>query len=320
MDFELDDDERALQEGIRTFCSGRFPMEQVRSLEGKAGVDRDRWRELADTGVFSLRLPEEDGGVGLGTTEAVLVFEELGRACVPGPLIGSHLGAALVDGAAAGDTVVGSADRREVPQLVEHLDALDRLVVLDDDGLWSVDPASIEGEAVSRPLDPLTPLHLVASLPQGEQIGDAAVADTWRREGAVLAAAMLLGVAQATVELAADYAKEREQFGRPIGAFQAVKHLCADMLTRAEVARSAVYAAGVTLDDPSVGDPDRAASAAKVVAGEAAVDNGKACIQVHGGMGFTWEVDAHLYFKRARVLDTAFGSRDAHSDRVARTL
>ena len=85
----------------------------------------------------------------------------------------------------------------------------------------------------------------------------------------------------------------------PSASFQAVKHLLADMLVRAEVARAAVYAAGVTLDDPTVGDPDRAVAAAKLMAGEAAVANGKACIQVHGGMGFTWEVDAHLYLKRA---------------------
>mgnify|MGYP003441729514 FL=1 len=89
------------------------------------------------------------------------------------------------------------------------------------------------------------------------------------------------------------------------------------MLTRAEVARAAVYAAGVTLDDPSVGDPVRAAHGAKLIAGEAGIANGKACIQVHGGMGFTWEVDAHLYLKRAFVLDTVFGSGDHHAEAMA---
>ena len=96
-----------------------------------------------------------------------------------------------------------------------------------------------------------------------------------------------------------------------------MKHILADMLTRAEVARAAVYAAGVTLDDPSVGDPARAAHGAKLIAGEAGIANGKACIQVHGGMGFTWEVDAHLYLKRAFVLDTVFGSGDVHAEAMA---
>ena len=117
----------------------------------------------------------------------------------------------------------------------------------------------------------------------------------------MLTAAALLGIAAKTTELAVAYASEREQFGKPIGSFQAVKHLCADMLTRAELARGAVYAAGVTLDGRGVDDPDRMVAAAKITAGDAAKANGKACIQVHGGMGFTWEVDAHLYLKRAIV-------------------
>ena len=317
MDFDLNEDEAALQEGVRSFCAGRFDMETVRSLADSAGVDRGRWRELADTGVFGLRLPEADGGVGLGMTEAVLVFEELGRAVVPGPILASHLAAGLVDGALSGDRVVGLVERPAHPVLVEHLDALDALVVVDDEGLHLVEADAISGEPVGRPLDPWTPLHVVADLPAGQVIGGPEDAARWRLEGAVLAAAQLLGIAGATVELGTAYAKEREQFGKPIGTFQAVKHILADMLTRAEVARAAVYAAGVTLDDPSVGDPARAAHGAKLIAGEAGIANGKACIQVHGGMGFTWEVDAHLYLKRAFVLDTVFGSGDVHAEAMA---
>ena len=317
MDFDLNEDEAALQEGIRSFCAGRFDMETVRGLEASAGVDRGRWRELADTGVFGLRLPEAEGGVGLGMTEAVLVFEELGRAVVPGPILATHLAAGLVDGAMSGERVVGLVERPAHPILVEHLDALDALVVVDDQGLHLVEAGAVTGEPVGHPLDPLTPLHVVADLPAGEAIGDPEDAARWRLEGSVLAAAQLLGIAGATVELGTAYAKEREQFGKPIGTFQAVKHILADMLTRAEVARAAVYAAGVTLDDPSVGDPARAAHGAKLIAGEAGIANGKACIQVHGGMGFTWEVDAHLYLKRAFVLDTVFGSGDYHAEAMA---
>ena len=128
--------------------------------------------------------------------------------------------------------------------------------------------------------------------------------------------AMQVGIASKCTELAVAYAKEREQFGKPIGSFQAVKHICADMLVRAEVARAAVHAAGVMLDDTSAGDAARAAAAAKVVADEAAFRNGKDCVQVHGGMGFTWEVDVHLYLKRAAVLSQQFGTASEHAERM----
>jgi alkylation response protein AidB-like acyl-CoA dehydrogenase len=318
MDLELGEDESALQAGLRSFLEGRFPMAVVRAQAD--GLDRARWRELADTGVFGLRLPEVDGGVGLGMTEAVLVFEELGRSLVAGPVLATHLAAALVEGAASGEAVVGLVERPADVLLVEHLDALDVLLAIDDDGIWTIDPAGLTAEPVAWPLDPLTPLHRVVDLPRGEPLAGPAEAVTWRREGATLVAAMLLGMAARTTELAVAYAGEREQFGKPIGAFQAVKHLCADMLTRAEVARGVVYAAGVTLDGRGVDDVDRLVAAAKITAGDAAKGNAKACIQVHGGMGFTWEIDAHLFLKRAIVLDTVFGSVDDHCEAVANHL
>mgnify|MGYP001485188580 CR=1 FL=1 len=320
MDLELSEDEAALQEGLRSFLAGRFPMEVVRASVD--GLDRGRWAELAETGVFGLRLPEDDGGVGLGLTETVLAFEELGRSLVPGPVLATHLAAGLVDGAADGSTVVGLVERPAVAILVEHLDALDALLVLDDEGVWQVDLAQVRAQAVAitRPLDPLTPLHRVPELPRGESLASAEVAAEWRRVGATLTAAQLLGIAARTTEVAVAYAGERQQFDKPIGAFQAVKHLCADMLTRAEVARGVVYAAGVTLDGRGVDDVDRLVAAAKICAADAAKTNGKACIQVHGGMGFTYEVDAHLYLKRAILLDTTFGSADDFSEAVAASL
>ena len=136
-------------------------------------------------------------------------------------------------------------------------------------------------------------------------------------EGAALVAAQMLGIAESTLELATEYAKRREQFGRPIGSFQAIKHMLADMFVRQEAARAAVYAAGATLDDPVVGDVARAVASAKIVAGEAAMKNARACIQVHGGMGYTWEIPAHYYLKRAWVGENAFGDADEHADRVA---
>jgi alkylation response protein AidB-like acyl-CoA dehydrogenase len=325
VDFVLDETEEALRDGVRSLCEGRFDVEAVRAMAEQPGaVDRGRWTELAETGVFALRRSEDEGGIGMGLTQANVVFQELGRVLVPGPLVGTHLATSLRgelgDGAADGSLVVGCIDRDEQPILVEHLEALDVLLVLDAEGIFRVDLADVVGTPVARPLDPLTPLHEVAALPQGEQVAGAEVAARWRLEGAVLVGSLLVGNATAATELAVAYAKEREQFGKPIGAFQAVKHLCADMITRATVARAAVDAAAVTADDPDVGDLARAVSAAKVVAGEAALMNAKACIQVHGGMGFTWEVDAQLLFKRATVLDTQLGTVDEHAERLAALL
>ncbi|MGW2439423.1 acyl-CoA dehydrogenase family protein, partial [Streptomyces goshikiensis] len=167
------------------------------------------------------------------------------------------------------------------------------------------------GEPV-RSADPLTPLHRVTG-------GGPADVSAYREAGALLTAALQVGSALRTLELAVRYAGEREQFGQPIGAFQAVKHLCAGMLVRAEVARTAVYAAAVTAQAADAADGQAAdgqdadgeaaeaaevageIAAAKLLADEAAVRNARDCLQVHGGMGFTWEADVHLHLKRAWV-------------------
>lgn len=316
MDFELSEDQAALVDGVRSLIAGRFGIDAVRAAID-TGLDRRRWAELGATGVFSLALPEADGGVGLGWTDAALVFEELGRTLVPGPLVASTLAAGLVDGAADGTVVVGVVERSDGPILIEHFRDLDVLVAIDDDGLWRLDPAALAATEAPRPLDPLTPIAHVDRLPAGDRLADGSTALEWRRRGAVLTSAQQLGLATGALELAVAYSKERHQFGQPIGRFQAIKHICADMLGRAEVCRAAVYMAGVTLDDPSVGDPDRALSVARILADQTAGANGKDCVQVHGGMGYTWEVDAHLYLKRAWVLEASFGSADHHAEWLA---
>ena len=169
-------------------------------------------------------------------------------------------------------------------------------------------------------MDPLTPLWSAAALPTGTQVGGPELSNWWRRDGAVLTAALQIGSAAWTTELAVEYAKQRRQFGRPIGGFQAIKHLCADMVVRTEVARAAVHAAAVTVAQPEVGTPLVAAAGAKLLADEAALANGKSCIQVHGGMGFTWEVPAHLAYKRSRVLATQFGTDGPLAESLASSL
>ena len=312
MDFELTSEQADLQDGVRRMLEGRFPMETVRGLQATDGVDRALWQELADAGLFTLRVPEDAGGVGLGTAESVLVFEELGRACVPGPLVSSEI--------ASTNEVVGIVERRRAPINIEYLAALDRLLVVTDKEVAEVDPSTVTAERVADPLDPLTPLWAATTLPIGDQVGDEELSARIRLNGALLTAALQLGLSEAVLDASVAYAKERQQFDKPIGTFQAVKHLLADMLVRTEVARAAVYAAGVTVDDPSIGDVARAVATAKITAGEAAVKNGKAAVQVHGGMGFTWEVDVHLYLKRAWVLDTHFGTPDDYSDYLGQSL
>ena len=319
MDFQLSEDQEALRAGIRSFCDGRLPTDALRELE-KKGFDRTLWRELAGMGVFSLRQSEAAGGVGLGSADAVIVFAELGRRVVPGPLVWTHLAADWIDGAGSGESIVGGIELRvgtNDPLLVEHLEQLDALLVLKEDGVYRVDPKQLDARSVGTPFDPFSPLHEVAKLPPGERIGDAAVAAKLRLDGAALAAGQLFGIAEMTQELATDYAKKRMQFGRPIGSFQAIKHILADCYTRQELARAAVYAAGATLDDATVGSAERAVATAKLIAGDAAMKNARACIQVHGGMGYTWEIPAHYYLKRAWVLENSFGGVDEHAQRLA---
>ncbi|EFL16723.1 acyl-CoA dehydrogenase family protein [Streptomyces sp. C] len=310
MDFRLTQDQRDLRAGVRDLLAGRYGREALRSDVERgaggargadagrgagggrgAGVDRSLWRELGEAGFFSLRLPESEGGVGLGLPEAVLVFEEAGRVLLPGPLVATHLAAGVVPGAASGSAVVTAFDL-DGP-LVAHLGGADAVL-----GMPEV-PAGVP----VRSADPLTPLWRASGvLPAG-----------YRDTGALLTAALQVGSALRTVELAVRYAGEREQFGQPVGGFQAVKHLCSGMLVRAEVARTAVYAAAVT------GDPAEIA-AAKLLADGAAVRGARDCLQVHGGMGFTWEADVHLHLKRAWVRAEQWHTAAGAEERLAEAL
>ncbi|MDL5202211.1 acyl-CoA dehydrogenase family protein [Streptomyces sp. ALI-76-A] len=285
MRFHLTDDQRALRDGVRQLLARRFDREALWAAVAAPGLDRALWRALGEAGFFALRLPEADGGVGLGLPEAVLAFEEAGRALLPGPLIATHLAAGSVPGAATGEAVVTAVDGG----LVEWLAEADVV-----HGGADRAPLPRPGEAVPlRSVDPLTPLHRVPG--PGPGLGpDRARAGDPALVAVLLTAAEQLGTATRVCELAVQHARTREQFGQPIGAFQAVKHLCADMLVRAEVARAAVYAAAVTAGPADI-------ATARLLAGEAALRSTRDCLQVHGGMGFTWESEVHLHLKRAWV-------------------
>ncbi|MFJ1974402.1 acyl-CoA dehydrogenase family protein [Streptomyces sp. NPDC087903] len=320
MRFRLTDDQRALRDGVRGLLARRFDGAALRTAADAPGLDRSLWRELGAAGFFALRLPERDGGVGLGLPETVLAFEEAGRVLLPGPLVATHLAAGKVAGAAGGETVVTAV----LGGLVEWLAEAD--VVQGD----------AEGAVPLRSVDPLTPVHRVPRVPRvprrvaetaGVPVSPAAPdgadgADAVTGDGAVtgvdpvamlLTAAEQLGTAGRTCELAVQHARTREQFGRPIGAFQAVKHLCAGMLVRTEVARAAVYAAAVTAEPADI-------AAARLLADEAAVRGTRDCLQVHGGMGFTWESEVHLHLKRAWVRARRCGADTESEELLAADL
>ncbi|MFK8847324.1 acyl-CoA dehydrogenase family protein [Streptomyces sp. Ac-502] len=326
MDLRPTADQQALQAGTRELLTRRFGRDRLREAVEAPALDRALWRELGAAGFFALRLPEADGGVGLGLPDAVLVFEEAGRALLPGPLVAGQLLAGVVPGVATGERVVGLCDAgRGGECLWEHPGDCDELILLEggdpgdpgdpgergdpggaagseaDGPVWSGPASGARGRAfwsapdwpvleAVRSIDPLTPLARVTSYPRSAP--RSLDVPRLRREAALLTAALQLGSAARTVEMAVQHARSREQFGVRIGSFQAVKHLCAEMLIRVEIARSAVYAASLTERSlPVVG--------AKLLADEAAVRNARDCLQVHGGTGFTWEADVHLHLKRA---------------------
>jgi len=308
-------EQRELRSAVREICESEFPAERLSGEDQR--LDRALWRRLGEMGVFALRLPESDGGIGLGAADAVLVFEELGRALVPGPLVATHLAAPYIAEAATGERIVGLVDAGGVPLLLEHHGDLDDLLVLDGDRLLRLDPAAVAARPLDRPLDPWTPVAAAGALPEGEFVATAAAT---RRDGALLTAALQVGIAAGVLDRSVRYVSEREQFGRPVGAFQAVKHTAADMLVRLELARAAVWAAAATCDAPDAGDAARAVSTAKLLAGEAATKNSLAAVQLHGGMGFAWEVDVHLFLKRSWLHDTCFGDADTHAEALAVSL
>jgi alkylation response protein AidB-like acyl-CoA dehydrogenase len=300
MSFDLTDDQLALRDGIRSLVGGRFPISRVRD-----GFDRATYDELADAGVFSLRAD------GFGWTDAVVVYEELGRGVIPGPLVATF-GREVI-------TTAYDVTLRGAP-LVEHAGSATEVLRLGDGDAALLAVADLDADAPEDwPLDPLTPVWRVDAVDTATGRPDRP-ADELRREGALLTAAYCVGMADRLTELAVDYAQERRQFDRPIGSFQALKHILADMAVRTELARVSVHSAACVMDDPDTGELDRAVSGAKLLAGEAAVLNGRSATQAYGGMGFTWEVDVHLYLKRAWVLETHFGGGDHHADHVAASM
>jgi alkylation response protein AidB-like acyl-CoA dehydrogenase len=333
MDLTLGAEQTSIRDTIRGVLAARAPLARVRAVVRDApGVDAELWREAAQLGWLGLGVPEARGGAGYGLPEEMLLFVELGRALTPGPWLGTVLAAHAVPVSGLGAVLAGTRRMALVDDAVGALAGGARLTgqatgVVDAgaaDSFLVLGPraaALIASDArglrvETRPsIDPtraLGTLHLAEVAAERVDADAAAL----RARATVLAAAEAVGVAERTLELSVEYAKVRRQFGRPIGAFQAVKHRCADMAVRAEAARAAVTWAAVAIAE---GQPEAArhVHVAKALAAGAAIANASDNVQNHGGMGYTWEADAHLYLKRAWVLEQALGARVTHLDALA---
>jgi alkylation response protein AidB-like acyl-CoA dehydrogenase len=353
MQFGLSESQEFLKDSARKFFAGECPSAEMRRLmETDTAYDAALWSKLTEQGYTGIIFPEEYSGVGLGKVELMLLMEEVGRALLPGPffstvvLAGSVLHAvatparkkqylapicrgevrstvALVEDSANWDlqTVEMIASNGKLTGekfFVSDAAIADFLIVVARDGVFVVD-SKARGLKISpmRGMDLTRKLYVVEfSNTPAEKIGSNP--DLARAFDIVTAAlaAELVGGMQRTLDITVEYAKTRKQFGKPIGMFQAVQHQCADMYLETESSRSAVYYAGWALEENSP-DASTAVSIAKMYASDAARTVGNRGIQIHGGMGFTWENDIHLYYRRAKASETAFGDATFHRERIA---
>ena len=326
MNFDFTDDQQAIKRTARELLADRLAPERWRSLVESGDYGDDLWRELGELGWPGIHLPEEHGGQGLGTVELAILAEELGYALAPSPFFSSAaVGIVLAEagaddqrerwlpGLASGEAIgtVGLVTDGEAP-LVPDADRADVIVLLD--GLSGMVVEAGRAEIVAEPTIDSTRRFGRVRASAGEPLDGDPLPALDRVE--VMLSAELVGIAQRAMEMAVDYAKEREQFGRPIGAYQAVSHRCAQMLLEVESARSTtLYAAWAADHEPE--SLPLAASMAKAYAADAGWRVTSSSLQVHGGIGFTWEHDLHFFLKRARTDGHLLGSARSHRDRVA---
>lgn len=290
MDFRFTEDQLMLADSVRDYLTGTHGPEVLRRLDAEGARDPAIWNGLVEMGLTGLLVPEDQGGLGMGLVDAVLIAAECGRACVAEP---------LVDTAFVG-----------VPWLAEVGDTADFSAVLTGDRKiaipHSINPWIADGDG--EPLESVDPLRKLA---RGSGEDDPYLLDL----GALMSAAQLVGIADAMLEQATEYAKIRTQFGQPIGAFQAIKHQLASCSVAIEFAKPVVWRAADALDNRLASAPVHV-SHAKVAATDAAMITAETAIQVHGAMGYTYEVDLHFWMKRAWALAGAWGSRAFHLARV----
>jgi alkylation response protein AidB-like acyl-CoA dehydrogenase len=356
MQFGLSESQQILKDTARKFFAGESPIAAVRkAMETETAYDAALWTKLAEQGFTGIITPEEYGGMGLGKVELVLLLEEAGYALLPGPFFSTvALAGSVIDACATPEQKkkylgrIAAGQARATVALVEDAgswdpDALkisaaggklngtklfvtdaavaDFIVVVARDGVFIV-----EAKAPGLHIEPMKGMDLARKIyavefknTPAEKLGDSSgLAGALDVATAALCAEMTGGM-QRTLELTVAYAKTRKQFGKPIGIFQAVQHLCADMYLETESSRSATYYAAWALEE-NVPDASAAVSVAKMYASDAARNVGNRGIQVHGGMGFTWENDIHLYYRRAKASETMLGDAAFHRERIARLV
>src|ERR1700677_4220209 len=353
MEFGLNESEVLLKDNARKFFAGECPMEEVRRLmETQTAHDPALWSKMVDQGYTGIIFSEECGGIGLGKVELILLMEEAGRALLPGPffstvaLAGSVLDAiatpeqkkrylspicrgearssvAILEAGASWDPVdvhMSGASGKLTGEKLFVPDAMvaDFLIVVARDGVFRVD-----AEAAGMELQPMQAMDLTRKVcsvrfsgTPAERLGDTTGLARALDVAATALVAEMVGEMQRTLDVTVEYAKTRKQFGKPIGMFQAVQHQCADMYLETESARSAAYYAAWALEE-NTPDAAVAVSIAKMYASDAGRTVGNRGIQIHGGMGFTWENDLHLYYRRAKASETAFGDATFHRERIA---
>jgi len=353
MQFGLSESQEILKDSARKFFAGECPMEEVRRLmETDTAYDEGLWTKLAEQGYTGIIFPEEYGGVGLGKVELILLMEEAGRTLLPGPFFSTVvLAGSVIDAVSRAEhkkkflAPICAGDARSTVAVLEATASWDLADVkltaangkLSGDKLFVTDAAVanfivvvarngvfvVEAKAPGMRITPMSGMDLTRRLyavhfdnTPAEKIGETGgLSNSFDIATTALVAEMVGGM-QRTLDITVEYAKMRKQFGKPIGMFQAVQHHCADMYLETESSRSSAYYAAWALEEDAA-DAATAVSIAKVYASDAARTVGNRGIQVHGGMGFTWENDVHLYYRRAKASETAFGDATFHRERIA---
>jgi len=326
VDFSFSELDISFRDGVATVLADRCPPAAVRKAwdAPTGGTDRAAWDALADLGVLDALIPEGAGGLGLDERSLVLVFEEAGRAALPDPLIETAAVAApLIGPHGAGSRSVvasnlGAGPGRALVPWGADADLL--LLEAADRTLHLLPTTAVAVEAVEAVDGSRRLVRVSWEQGPGSQVdADPELLTRARERGVMAAAAELIGLSERMLELTVAYVRERNQFGVPVGSFQAVKHHLADAAVAVEFARPLVYRSAWSLATGAA-EAARDVSMAKAMASEAALTTARAALQCHGAIGYTTEHDLHLYMKRAWALARAWGDAAQHRDRVARSI
>jgi alkylation response protein AidB-like acyl-CoA dehydrogenase len=327
MNFDFTDDQQAIKRTAKEMLESRFKPERWRELVESGEYDDAIWKEMSELGWPGIFIEEQYGGQGLGVVELIILMEELGYALAPVPFLSNAAAGLMIQSAGseeqkqrwlpgiASGELRGAAGmlRGDEARLVPDADAAEVIVLCGRDGVHVVERSAAEVE----PVDTMDSTRRYARVRAGGA-GEALEGEPGPGIAGALVAvsAELTGLAQRAMEMAVEYARDRKQFGRPIGAYQAVSHRCAQMLLETEGARSATYY-GAWTADAEPGSLELACSMAKAYASDAGWRVCSSSLQVHGGIGFTWEHDLHFFLKRAKVDALLWGSASEHRERVA---